>query len=247
MLLKEKKSKLGKKRQQKQAATAKSGSEGDSAAEGYREPYPSLSDSKEPSASPSKAGAAADTNESPPTYSAEVISAQPKGQLLGGCTGDDSDASSATSLDATIAGEEEEAPSATACQMGVHRAQHAELGFCSSPHRPRTTADDRQHTGIASGGGHFHELSSLNGSTAPSLPGQNLQSATCISRDADTLTINAGENTEMPESGRLAAAFRAHQALLASGQPSPHCERVCGHTHLSTETCQLIDFCILWN
>ncbi len=105
-LWQEKSSKLGKKRQQKQAAAAKAGTEGDAAAEDYRESSPTLADSRsaEPS-SPSQAAGAVSA-ESAPTDAAEAGS----GQLLGGCEDSDSGASSATSLPAGFPGDPSSTP-----------------------------------------------------------------------------------------------------------------------------------------
>ena len=239
MLLQEKSSKLGKKRQQKQAAAAKAGTEGDAAAEGYRESSPSLAGSSSAeTSSPSKAAGAAG-GESAPTEAAEAGSGQPAGQLLGGCEDSDSGASSATSLAAGFPGDPAPLPADlggewepladTACtHVDAPVPPPADLALPSTSQYPGAPAADSQQPSTLPEEG---RLSAMEGITDADLPAQNLHSDTCISRDADTLTMNAGENTEYPEGqAAAAAAVQAHQAHLTSGQPSSHARRVCLHT-----------------
>lgn len=228
MLLQEKSSKLGKKRQHKQAAAPKAGTEGHVAAEGNRELSPTLADS-----SPSKVAGSAN-RESAPASTAGVGSGQPAGQLLGGCEGSDSGASSATSLGAGFAGDRapraaglggnwEPLADTAGTRIDTPVAPPAELAPPSSSQYLGAPAAAPQHPSALPGRGHPRELSPMDGITGASLPAQNLQSDTCISRDADTLTMNAGENTEFPEGQ---AAMQACHPLLASGQPSTRGRRV---------------------
>ncbi len=92
----------------------------------------------------------------------------------------------------------------------------------------------RPSSGLAStqapclGGDHPENRIPWTASPGPASPARNLHSDTCISRDADTLTMNAGEDTEFPErQAAAAAAVQAHQAHLTSGQPSSRARRVC--------------------
>ena len=234
----EKSSKLSKKRQQKQAATAKAVTEGEAAAEGYRESLPSLADSSSAEAnSPSKAPGAMN-GDSAPTDSAGAGSLQPAGQLLGGCEDSDSGASSATSLAEGFPGDPAPLPADpggtwepladTACtHVDAPVPPPAGLALPSTSQYPGAPAADSQQPSTIPEEG---RLSAMEGITGADLPAQNLHSDTCISRDADTLTMNAGENTEYPErQAAAAAAVQAHQAHLTSGQPSSRARRVCPH------------------
>ena len=231
-LWQEKSSKLGKKRQQKQAAAAKAGTEEDAAAEDYRESSPTLADSRsaEPS-SPSQAAGAVSA-ESAPTDAAEAGS----GQLLGGCEDSDSGASSATSLPEGFPGDPAPLPADpgsswepltdTACtRVDAYASPPADLALPSNTQYPGAPAADSQHPSTLPGRGHPNAMDGITGASSPA---NNLHSDTCISRDADTLTMNAGEDTEFPErQAAAAAAVQAHQAHLTSGQPSSRARRVC--------------------
>ena len=245
MLSQEKTGKLGKKRQQKQAAAARTGTEGPVAAESYRELSPTLADSS-PATSSSPGNTVGSANrELTPAKAAGTGSGGPMGQLLGGCEGSDSGASSDTSLAAGFAGDQ--APGAaglggdwepladTACtHVEAPVTPRAELALPNSSQHPSAPAAGPQHPSALPGTTHSGELNPMDGITGASLPAENLHSDTCISRDADTLTVNAGENTEFPEGQ---AAMQCCHPLLASGQPSSRGRRVCtyilfkGHTY----------------
>ena len=234
MLLQEKSSRAGKKRQQKQAAAANADSKDNAATEGYRESLPVPSDSKTMASSfPSKVADAVSKG-SAAANSVGAGNGQPGGQLLGGFEDSDSGASSATSLASGFPGDEAAAPTAglggnwepladTACtRTDAPVSPPAELALPSNTQYPGAPAE-LQHPGALPGRAP-RELNPMDRITGASLPARNLLSDTCISRDADTLTMNAGENTEFPEGQ---GEMQACHPLLASGQPSSRPRRVC--------------------
>ena len=236
MLLQVKSSRPGKRRQQKQAAAAKAETEGFAAAEGDRESSPAPSDGNSMTCSSTSKVAGAVIGESASADTAGAGSGQPEGQLLGGCEDSDSGASSATSLAAGFPGDRAaplpagpqgdwETLADTACTaVDAPMSPTAGLALPSNTQILGAPAADCQHPSSLPGRGPPRELNPMDRITGASLPARNLLSDTCISRDADTLTINAGENTEFPEGQ---AALQACHPLLASGQPSSRARRVC--------------------
>jgi hypothetical protein len=234
--LQEKKAgKPARRRAQKQAAAAQAGTEdAEAAGEGYREPFPLLAYSNE--------GSGTSKLQDPTAEGSVGPVGQPKGQLLGG-RGDsdsDSDHSSVTSLGPGLAGVDIDLADSAGTQMAYPQAHPA----------PLTATSLSEDTELPQGGGHLASgiplgqpeyVSPAEGTLAGSMPGNYLQSDTCVSRDADTLTMNAGEQTECPQRTQ-AAAMQARQSLMASGlasglaseQPSTHVPETGRQRHRST-------------
>lgn len=223
--------KPARRRAQKQAAAAQAGTEdAEAAGGGYWEPFPSLADGNEGSGTSKLQDAAAEGSVAPV--------GQPKGQLLGGWADSDSDSdhSSVTSLGPGLAGDDIDLTNSAGTQMAYPQAQPA----------PLTAPSLSEDTELPSEGGHLasgmplgqpEHVNPAEGALAGSMPGNNLQSDTCVSRDADTLTMNAGEQTEFAQRTQ-AAAMQARQSLLASGlpseQPSAHVQETGRQRHRST-------------
>ena len=222
--------KPARRRAQKLAAAAQAGTEdAEAAGGGYWEPFPSLADSNEGSGTSKLQDATAEGSVAPV--------GQPKGQLMGGWAASDSDSdhSSVTSLGPGLAGDDIDLTDSAGTQMAYPQAQPA----------PPTAPSLSEDTELPSQGGHLASgmplgqpeyVSPAEGALAGSMPGDNLQSDTCVSRDVDTLTMNAGEQTEFAQRTQ-AAAMQARQSLasgLPSEQPSTHVQETGRQRHRST-------------
>jgi hypothetical protein len=223
--------KTGHRRAQKQAVAAQAGTEdAEAGGKGYQEPYPSLADSNGGSATSKLQESAAEGSMAPV--------GQPRDQLLGGWADSDSDSnhSSVTSLGSGLAEDDVDLTDSAGTQIAYPQAHPAQL----------TAASQSEDTELPSQGGQLVGsfpsgqpdcVSPAEGALAGSMPGTNLQSDTCVSRDPDTLTMNAGEQTECPQRTQ-AAAMQARQSLLGSGsaseQSSAHLHDMVRQRHRST-------------
>ena len=230
--------KIGKKGAQKLATTAKAGD----AEEGCREPYPSLADSS--AAAKANSGTAPEpktvqtgfaASESATETSGGAYQGQPEGRLCGGCEPDDSAESSATSLGGGLGASHAGTSDDASTQLALPQACTMAGALQGSPEHSENSVGDEgasdmllppRSPKLCVGGDTAH----------PSVPGPVAQSDTCISRDVDTLTMNAGEHTEFPQTAGATTAQAARQSLLASGQPSSHRQKVTHPSSLPLES-----------
>ena len=224
--------KIGKKRAQKPAATTKAGI----AEEASKEPYPSLSDSS--AAAEASSGTAPEPKSVQTGNAASKVATgtsggalqdQLEGRLCGGCEPDDSAESSITSLGSGLGASDTGASDDASTQLAAPQARSLAGALQSSAEPSETSLADEDMSDMQppqrpkpfDGGDASHA----------SMPGHVAPSDTCISRDVDTLTMNAGEHTGFPLSAGATAAQAGRQSLLASGQPSPHRHKVIHGTH----------------
>ena len=219
--------KIGKKRAQKQAVTAKTGNAG----QGFREPFHSLVDGSaaaeaEPgtSSAPKSVQTGFAACEPAADSSGGVSEEQPDGRLLGGCEPDDSAESSVTRLGGGLGPRDAGTSGRASARLARPQARSLAGALQSSGEPSETSLADEEMSDtllpprpkLCAGGDAAHA----------SMPGHVAQSDTCISRDVDTLTMNAGEHTGFPLSAGATAAQARRQSLLASGQPSSQRHKV---------------------
>lgn len=210
MLQEKKPSKLAaKKRQQKQTAASVKAAES-AAGDENQEPSSSLADTKEASG--------AGTEQAASSGSGEASGDPPEGKLLGGYDHSESEESSVASLSSGPGVSREDLSDTGSTQMAYQLADDTAI---SPPSSAGTAAAGRQRADefAPEQPARMRPRDAAAPGSMP-VPGRNLLSDTCVSRDADTLTMNAGENTGSP------AAVRSLHSVLASGQPSPHRQRV---------------------
>ena len=215
--------KIGKKRAQKLAVTTKAGN----AEQGF------LSLADDSAGAEASSGTAPEpnsvqtgfaANEAATDTSVGVSEEQPEGRLLGGCELDNSAESSITSLGGGLGPRDAGTSHEASARLARPQARSLAGALQSSGEPSETSVTDEEMSDtllpprpkLCAGGDAAHA----------SMPGHVAQSDTCISRDVDTLTMNAGEHTGFPQSAGATAAQARCQSLLASGQPSSHRHKV---------------------
>ena len=222
--------KIGRQRAQKLATTAKAGD----AEEGFREPYPSLADGS--AAAETSSGTAPEpksvqagfvASEPATDTSGGASQDQPEGRLCGGCEPDDSAESSITSLGGGLGASD--AGTNASAQLACPQTCSLAGALQSSGEPSETSVANEEVSDMLLP--QRPKLSTDGNSAHTSLPGHVAQSDTCVSRDVDTLTMNAGEHTGFPPSAGATVGHAGRQSLLASGQPASHRHKV---THPSS-------------